>query len=229
VAPTDQSSAAGVVLAFDGGTTTGGNNASGYGLVVTRGTVSLCAKPPTDAADRPVVLYGSTSALSGSYRKVGATSNTTYTFAARGTSCAVGTKTNCSIASVASGGHLYLYGSVYAPYDDVSLSIGPYDDDQLVLYGVVADALILTTSQVSVDAPERVRPVCGIPRQAGSSLEVAFSVFRCGGTCPATPPGTGQVGAADASFTPVTVSGVDTRTASLTGPLSSAPFWSVTG
>ena len=228
VAPTEQSGSDGVVLAFDGaGTST--SNASGYGMVVTSGTVSLCANPPADAADRPVVLYGPTSSLTGSYRKVGATSNTNYTFAARGTSCATGTKTNCSIVSVGSSGHLFLYGSVYAPRDDISLVLGAYNDDQLLLYGVVADALAVTTTQVPIDDPARVRPAAGNPRTAGVELQVVFTAFRCTDACASEQPGSGQVGEAVVTFVPATVSGASTRTATLTGPLASAPFWSVTG
>ncbi len=228
VAPTDQGGSGGVVLTFDGaGTST--TNASGYGMVVTSGTVSLCASPPADKTDRPVVLYGSTSALPGSYRKVGATSNASYTFAARGTSCATGTKTNCSIVTVGSTGHLFLYGSVYAPNDDVSLVLGAYDDDQLLLYGVVADALAVTTTQVPVDDAARVRPVAGMPRTAGVELDVVFTAFRCAASCPTDQPGSGQVGEVAVSFVPVTASGVDPRSATLTGPLTSSPFWSVTG
>lgn len=229
VAPTDQTGPNGVVLAFDGGSTSGSNNASGYGLVVSRGTVALCANAPVTSSDRPVAIYGPTTSLTGSYRKVGATSNTSYTFAARGTSCAIGTKTNCSIVSVTTGGHLFLYGSVHAPNDDVALVAGPYDDDQLLLYGVVADAISVTTEQVPGDGAQGPRPLIGLPRPASDALEVGFTAYRCTSSCPSSAPASGRLGEATVLFVPMTVGGLSTRSATVTGPLSVSPFWQVTG
>ena len=189
----------GVTLTFGGQDSTGDS-----GLSWTSGNVIICPRPLDVAGGstmRPVAIYGPTANLTGTLAalpsylpttKAGAT--LAETIAARQT-CGAETMdlttqnskpaSYCDIFEMPAtrspdGTLMQMYGAVFAPNSRVSLTMNPFNDESMSLYGVVANSMRVVTSGTQVaSTPGRNPRGSGKPSQQNTQVRVRFTAYSC--------------------------------------------------
>ncbi|CAB4944097.1 MAG: hypothetical protein F2842_05255 [Actinobacteria bacterium] len=180
----------GVSLVFGGQDSTGDS-----GLSWTAGNVTLCPKPLDVAGGstmRPVAVYGPAAAITGTLAALPgyllttkAGSTVSDTIAARSTCAASAAASYCDIFEMPGsrspdGTVMLMFGAVFAPNSRVSLTMNPFNDDSMSLYGVVANAMRVVTSGTQVaSTPGRNPRGSGKPSRQNKQVRVRFTAYAC--------------------------------------------------
>ena len=174
----------------------GGQDSTGdSGLSWTAGNVTVCPKPLDVAGGstmRPVAIYGPSANVTGTLAALPSYLPTTMagtplaeTVAARSSCTASSAVSYCDIFEMPAtrspdGTVMSMYGAVFAPNSRVSLTMNPFNDDSMSLYGIVANAMRVITSGTQVaSTPGRNPRGSGKPSQQNKQVRVRFTAYSC--------------------------------------------------